>query len=69
MQNINAQMYKTREAFLEDVELIFKNSYAYNGKDSQFTHTAERMVEVCKQALSEVSRLYINDWLPVQGTE
>ena len=33
---------------------MFKNSYAYNGKDSQFTHTAERIVEICKQALSEV---------------
>ena len=47
-------MYKTREAFYEDVELIYKNSCAYNGKESQFTLTAERFMEVCIQALSEV---------------
>ena len=40
--------------FLEDVELMFRNSCAYNGKDSGFTHTAERIVEICKQALGEV---------------
>ncbi|KAI0240465.1 Transcription initiation factor TFIID subunit 1 [Lamellibrachia satsuma] len=53
LKNVNSQMYKTREAFYEDVELIYKNSCAYNGKESQFTQTAERFMEVCVQALSE----------------
>ncbi|XP_070554018.1 transcription initiation factor TFIID subunit 1-like [Ptychodera flava] len=51
-QNIAHHYYHTREEFLEHVELLHLNSKKYNGVDSQYTSTAEQIVEVCKKELA-----------------
>ena len=61
IQNVNTHMYHNREQFLEDVELLVVNSEKYNGKDSNFTGTARRILQVAADALTEVgfgSKIY-----------
>lgn len=54
LQNVNEHKYHNREQFLNDVELIVRNSERYNGKDSAFTETAKRIHLTAKEALMEV---------------
>ena len=54
LQNANQQKYHNREQFLEDVELLVQNSIKYNGKDSAYTETAHKILQVAKDALAEV---------------
>ena len=53
-QNVNAHKYLNRELFLHDVELIHVNSAAYNGKDSNFTQTALKILDEARTAIQEV---------------
>ncbi|KAL3880165.1 hypothetical protein ACJMK2_032430 [Sinanodonta woodiana] len=53
LKKIQAHKYQDRYAFLEDVKLILSNSRQYNGPDSAYSNTAEKIVEVCKEALEQ----------------
>ncbi|XP_067663597.1 transcription initiation factor TFIID subunit 1-like isoform X1 [Haliotis asinina] len=57
LHNAQTHKYHTREAFMEDVELIYTNSMAYNGADSPFTATARKLMTICKEALDEEEHL------------
>ncbi|NXD70265.1 TAF1 factor, partial [Eolophus roseicapillus] len=52
-QNISKHKYQSRETFLDDVNLILANSIKYNGPDSQYTKTAQEIVNICYQTLAE----------------
>ncbi|XP_067327703.1 transcription initiation factor TFIID subunit 1 isoform X1 [Anolis sagrei] len=52
-KNISKHKYQNREIFLDDVNLILTNSIKYNGPDSQYTKTAQEIVNICYQTLSE----------------
>ena len=52
-KNALEKQYRSREQFLNDVELIVTNCQQYNGMASLLTQTAVKLFEVCKQALEE----------------
>ncbi|XP_063288812.1 transcription initiation factor TFIID subunit 1 isoform X2 [Pelobates fuscus] len=52
-QNISKHKYQNREHFLSDVNLICMNSVRYNGQDSQYSKTAQDIVNICVQTLAE----------------
>lgn len=52
-KNISKHKYQNRETFLDDVKLILANSIKYNGPDSQYTKTAQEIVNICCQTLAE----------------
>nr|XP_016853318.1 PREDICTED: transcription initiation factor TFIID subunit 1 isoform X4 [Anolis carolinensis] len=52
-KNISKHKYQNREIFLDDVNLILTNSIKYNGPDSQYTKTAQEIVNICYQTLAE----------------
>ncbi|KAM9325646.1 transcription initiation factor TFIID subunit 1 [Gastrophryne carolinensis] len=52
-QNISKHKYQNREIFLADVNLICTNSVKYNGPDSQYSKTAQEIVNICSQTLAE----------------
>lgn len=52
-QNISKHKYQNRENFLADVNLICTNSVKYNGADSQYSRTAQEIVNICSQTLAE----------------
>uniref|UniRef100_A0A8C8RWJ7 Transcription initiation factor TFIID subunit n=1 Tax=Pelusios castaneus TaxID=367368 RepID=A0A8C8RWJ7_9SAUR len=52
-KNISKHKYQNRETFLDDVKLILTNSIKYNGPDSQYTKTAQEIVNICCQTLAE----------------
>ncbi|XP_040190381.1 transcription initiation factor TFIID subunit 1 [Rana temporaria] len=52
-QNISKHKYQNREIFLADVNLICTNSVKYNGADSQYSRTAQEIVNICSQTLAE----------------
>uniref|UniRef100_A0A6I8P397 Transcription initiation factor TFIID subunit 1 n=1 Tax=Ornithorhynchus anatinus TaxID=9258 RepID=A0A6I8P397_ORNAN len=52
-KNISKHKYQNRESFLDDVNLILANSVKYNGPDSQYTKTAQEIVNTCYQTLAE----------------
>uniref|UniRef100_A0A8B9QFY4 Transcription initiation factor TFIID subunit n=1 Tax=Apteryx owenii TaxID=8824 RepID=A0A8B9QFY4_APTOW len=52
-KNISKHKYQNRETFLDDVNLILTNSIKYNGSDSQYTKTAQEIVNICYQTLAE----------------
>ncbi|KAF3816125.1 hypothetical protein GH733_014714 [Mirounga leonina] len=53
-KNISKHKYQSRESFLDDVNLILANSVKYNGPESQYTKTAQEIVNVCYQTLTEM---------------
>ncbi|KAF4794384.1 Transcription initiation factor TFIID subunit 1 [Turdus rufiventris] len=57
-KNISKHKYQNRETFLDDVNLILANSIKYNGSDSQYTKTAQEIVNICYQTLAEPPDLY-----------
>ena len=52
--NAQNHLYKSREAFLKDVALLYENSVHFNGKDSQFTEKAAEILSIAKMALNEL---------------
>ncbi|KAK4872343.1 hypothetical protein RN001_014372 [Aquatica leii] len=52
-KKVAAHKYHSRHEFLVDVQQILENCTLYNGKDSQFTHKAEAIVNVCRGTLDE----------------
>ncbi|XP_021262156.1 transcription initiation factor TFIID subunit 1 isoform X3 [Numida meleagris] len=52
-KNISKHKYQNRETFLDDVNLVLANSIKYNGPDSQYTKTAQEIVNICYQTLAE----------------
>jgi hypothetical protein len=55
MLSLSAHKYHNRYEFLADIERILENCILYNGKDSTYTQKAEKMVQVCRTTLDEVS--------------
>ena len=53
--------YHSRDEFLSDVGLIYKNCARYNGNESVFTATAKKIVDITKQCLEENSE-QITEW-------
>ncbi|CAG2164848.1 unnamed protein product [Oppiella nova] len=51
-KSIKQHKYQSREQFIDDVELILKNSERYNGADSQFTKKAVEILEAAKEWLT-----------------
>ncbi|KAJ6220107.1 hypothetical protein RDWZM_005919 [Blomia tropicalis] len=58
--NAANHMYKSREQFLKDVELLLENSVKFNGEDSTFTKKAEEIVMVAKNSLAPLE-LQLNE--------
>jgi hypothetical protein len=56
LQNVQSHKYQTREQFLGDVDLIYQNCEKYNGPGSNYTKTALKMSELCRERLQEVSQ-------------
>ena len=54
LQKVQTHKYQNRQAFTDDVELLYVNSAQYNGAQSPITATAFKMLQVCKNALQEV---------------
>ena len=52
MQKATSKTYRTREEFLNDINLIRNNSAQYNGIDSPFTEKAQVLVDVTAEALA-----------------
>ncbi|OTF75547.1 transcription initiation factor TFIID subunit 1-like protein [Euroglyphus maynei] len=52
-QNASNHVYRTREAFLEHVGLIYENSVRFNGPDSEFTKKAAQIVEIANVELKQ----------------
>ncbi|CAG5087297.1 Similar to Taf1: Transcription initiation factor TFIID subunit 1 (Drosophila melanogaster) [Cotesia congregata] len=52
-ENVRKYKYETREKFLDDMNLIVKNSSIYNGPIHILTVTAQRILQVCAQKLKE----------------
>ncbi|KAI5260476.1 transcription initiation factor TFIID subunit 1 isoform X3 [Manis pentadactyla] len=52
-KNISKHKYQGRDSFLDDVNLILANSVKYNGPESQYTKTAQEIVNICYQTLTE----------------
>ncbi|EHB07147.1 Transcription initiation factor TFIID subunit 1 [Heterocephalus glaber] len=52
-KNISKYKYQSWESFLDDVNLILANSVKYNGPESQYTKTAQEIVNICYQTLTE----------------
>uniref|UniRef100_A0A6I8RVZ8 Transcription initiation factor TFIID subunit n=1 Tax=Xenopus tropicalis TaxID=8364 RepID=A0A6I8RVZ8_XENTR len=52
-QNISKHKYQNREFFQADVNLIYANSIKYNGEYSQYSKTAQEIVNICIQTLLE----------------
>ena len=65
-QNVQAHKYHTREQFMEDVELIYVNCLSYNGPDSNFTQTARKLMEVCRDSINEVICCHFQEWAAVK---
>ncbi|XP_071951236.1 transcription initiation factor TFIID subunit 1-like isoform X2 [Antedon mediterranea] len=54
-KNTTRHYYRTRDEFLDHVELIYENSKKYNGPDSNYTRIAGEIVATCKRELAENS--------------
>ena len=50
-KSVKTHKYQSREMFMDDIELIFKNSERFNGADSQFTKKAAEIVDTARQSL------------------
>jgi transcription initiation factor TFIID subunit 1 len=50
---INAKSYKSRDEFVGDFELLYNNCLAYNGLNSSYTNTAQRLLSACRSACQE----------------
>ncbi|GFV37304.1 transcription initiation factor TFIID subunit 1 [Trichonephila clavipes] len=51
IKNCDSRKYKTRSAFLSDVQLIHTNSAVFNGAASPYTKTAQEIVNACQVSL------------------
>ena len=54
-KRVSKHMYHTRDDFLNDVDLIHKNSIQFNGPESEYTHKAQKILDVTKEALISYS--------------
>ncbi|CAG7727818.1 unnamed protein product [Allacma fusca] len=52
-EKIRAKKYHVGSEFLNDVKLIYDNSFKFNGENSDFTMSAQAMYNLCKERLSE----------------
>ena len=58
-QNCGQHRYQSRDQFLVDLNQVVDNSITYNGPNSHYTQTAEKMRAVGLQAIDKV-RDYTN---------
>ena len=54
-KRVSKHMYHTRDDFLNDIDLIHKNSVQFNGPNSEYTHKAQKILDVTKEALISYS--------------
>ena len=54
-KRVSKHIYHTRDDFLNDIDLIHKNSIQFNGPDSEYTHKAQKILDVTKEALISYS--------------
>jgi transcription initiation factor TFIID subunit 1 len=54
LQNLRQHYYRSREMFLEHVNLIVTNCITYNGFGSELTKNAQKLLEVCTEELQKV---------------
>ena len=54
LQRILEKRYETREAFIQDLNLLVQNSELYNGPKSVLTDTAKKMLDLCLERIAEV---------------
>ncbi|RMZ95006.1 transcription initiation factor TFIID subunit 1 isoform X1 [Brachionus plicatilis] len=52
-KKINEKMYKDRESFLNDMQLLINNSRIYNGTNSIITQSAEMIYQLCELRIKE----------------
>ncbi|KAI5133361.1 Transcription Initiation Factor Tfiid Subunit 1-Like [Manis pentadactyla] len=52
-ENVRRHLYPSRKEFRDHLELIVKNSATYNGPEGQYTKTAQEIVNICYQTLTE----------------
>ncbi|KAM5172575.1 chromatin remodeling regulator CECR2 [Mantella aurantiaca] len=50
-QRLSSGYYLTKDQFVSDMKIIFKNCVKYNGLDSEYTHMAENLERCFKKAL------------------
>lgn len=53
LKNVQSHKYQTRDQFLHDVDLIHQNCEKYNGPGSNYTKTALKMSDLCRERLQE----------------
>ena len=54
-KRVSKHIYHTRDDFLHDIDLIHKNSIQFNGPESEYTHKAQKILDVTKEALISYS--------------
>ncbi|XP_035205757.1 transcription initiation factor TFIID subunit 1-like isoform X1 [Stegodyphus dumicola] len=52
-EKLHQRKYKSREEFLQDVNLIVENSNIYNGAKSSLSQTAQKMMEHCLKRFAD----------------
>merc|ERR1712241_1191606 len=50
-RKITSHKYHSREEFVRDMKLIYQNSLAFNGENSEFTHKAKIIVDTVEDTL------------------
>merc|ERR1719474_1717110 len=50
-RKITSHKYHTRQEFVRDMKLIYQNSLAFNGENSEFTHKAKIIVDTVEDTL------------------
>merc|ERR1719348_1764919 len=50
-RKITSHKYHSREEFVRDMKLIYQNSLAFNGENSEFTHKAKILVDTVEDTL------------------
>ncbi|PAA82498.1 hypothetical protein BOX15_Mlig009081g3 [Macrostomum lignano] len=51
-ERLQKNLYQTREAFIDDVNLIYKNCVTFNGQHSLLSETAKCMLNVCAEEIT-----------------
>ncbi|KAF8778138.1 transcription initiation factor TFIID subunit 1-like [Argiope bruennichi] len=69
IKNCKSNKYKTKLAFFSDVELIHTNSKVYNGETSQFTKTAQEIVNTCRASLELYAKELDRFELEIRGMD
>lgn len=56
-KNCNSHKYTSREEYLQELELMYHNSCAFNGEESQFSKKAQEILETARQEVDDSTEL------------